>query len=161
MNRQAVEAAADRCVPAFLAPHGEKVQYLVVGVFNTVVGYAVWAALYGLLSHRTSYATILIVAYAIAIANAYVWYRFVVFRSHASIWPELPRFSTVYLATMAVNLVVFPIAVRWLPWNAYAIQALFTLGVVAASYTAHRSISFRVGRAPSPATRATIKRGTR
>jgi putative flippase GtrA len=157
VSRQAIEGVADRCVPAFLAPHGEKVQYLVVGVFNTVVGYAVWAALYGLLSHRTSYATILVVAYTISIANAYAWYRLIVFRSHDSIWRELPRFSTVYLATMAVNLIVFPIAVRRLPWNAYAIQAVFTLGVVAASYTAHRSISFRASRAPSPATRATTK----
>lgn len=161
MNRRAVEAAADRCVPAFLAPHGEKVQYLAVGALNTVVGYAVWAALYSVLSQSMSYATIMVVAYAIAIANAYVWYRLIVFRSHDSVWRELPRFSTVYLATMAVNLIVFPIAVRRLPWNAYAIQAVFTLGVVAASYTAHRSISFRVSRAPAPPTRSMAKKGTR
>jgi len=160
VNRRAVEAAADRCVPAFLAPHGEKALYLVIGAFNTVVGYAVWAALYGLLSHSVSYAAIIVVAYAIAITNAYVWYRLIVFRSHDSVWRELPRFSTVYLATMAVNLIVFPIAVRRLPWNAYAIQAVFTLGVVAASYTAHRNISFRASSPPAP-TPGMPKKGTR
>jgi putative flippase GtrA len=143
VSRRAVEAAADRFVPGFLAPHGEKLQYLVVGVFNTVFGYAVWAALYALLAQRLGYALVLVVSYAIAIANAYVWYRFVVFRSHNSVWRELPRFSAVYLATMVVNLIVFPIAVRRLPFNAYAIQAVFTLGVVVASYTAHKRISFR------------------
>ena len=149
MSRRGVEAAADRFVPAFLAPHGEKLQYLVVGAFNTAFGYAVWAALYALLSHRVGYAPILVVSYAIAIANAYLWYRFVVFRSHDSVWRELPRFSTVYVATMLVNLIVFPIAVRRLPLNAYAIQAAFTAGVVVASYVAHKNFSFRATRRTS------------
>ena len=117
MSRRAVEAAADRFVPGFLAPHGEKLQYLVVGVFNTVFGYAVWAALYALLAPRVGYALVLVMSYAVAIANAYVWYRLIVFRSHDSVWRELPRFSAVYLATMVVNLIVFPIAVRRLPIN--------------------------------------------
>jgi putative flippase GtrA len=142
VSRRAVEAAADRFVPGFLAPHGEKLQYLAVGAFNTAFGYAVWAALYALLSHRMGYAPILVLSYAIAIANAYAWYRFVVFRSHDSVWRELPRFSAVYLATMIVNLIVFPIAVRRLPVSAYAIQAVFTLGVVVASYAAHKHFSF-------------------
>ena len=59
MNRRAIETAADRLVPGFLVPYAEKLQYLAVGGFNTVFGYAVWAALYALLSHRLSYALIL------------------------------------------------------------------------------------------------------
>ena len=142
MSRRAVEAVADRFVPGCLEPYGEKLQYLGVGAFNTAFGYAVWAALYALLSHRVSYAAILVASYVIAIANAYVWYRFVVFRSHDSVWRELPRFSGVYVSTMVANLIVFPIAVRRLAFNAYAIQAVFTLGVVVASYTAHKHFSF-------------------
>ena len=158
MSRRALEAVADRFVPGFLAPHGEKLQYLVVGAFNTVFGYAVWAALYHLLSHRVGYAPVLVLSYTIAIGNAYVWYRVVVFRSHGSVWRELPRFSTVYLATMVVNLIAFPIAVRRLPLNAYAIQALFTLGVVIASYAAHKNFSFRAARErPRTARPATTK----
>ena len=142
MSRRAVEAVADRFVPGCLEPYGEKLQYLAVGAFNTAFGYAVWAALYALLSHRVGYAAILVASYVIAIANAYVWYRFVVFRSHDSVWRELPRFSGVYVSTMVANLIIFPIAVRRLAFNAYAIQAVFTLGVVVASYTAHKHFSF-------------------
>ena len=43
---------------------------------------------------------------------------------------------------MVANLIIFPIAVRRLAFNAYAIQAVFTLGVVVASYTAHKHFSF-------------------
>ena len=142
MSRRAIEAAADRYVPRFLVPHAEKLQYLAVGAFNTVFGYAIWAALYALLSHHVGYAPILVISYTIATANAYVWYRFVVFRSHNRVWRELPRFSSVYVATMLVNLIAFPLAVRWLPWNAYAIQAVFGVAVVVASYVAHKYFSF-------------------
>jgi putative flippase GtrA len=86
VNRRAIEGVADRCVPRFLAPHGEKIQYLVVGAFNTLFGYAVWAVLYDLLSGWLGYAPVLVASYAIAIANAYVLYRFVVFRSHGRVW---------------------------------------------------------------------------
>ena len=79
---------------------------------------------------------------AFAIANAYAWYRLVVFRSHVTVWRELPRFSTVYVTTLLVNLGVFPLAVRWLPYNAYAIQAAFGVVVVIASYVAHKNFSF-------------------
>lgn len=150
MNRRTIERAADRCVPRFLAPHAEKVQYLVVGAYNTVFGYVVWAVLYGLLAGVLGYAPVLVISYAIAIANAYVLYRFVVFRSHGRVWRELPRFSTVYLTTMVVNLIVFPLAVHRIPLSPYAIQALFTLAVVAASYLAHKRFSFGAG---APASR--------
>ena len=149
MNRRTIERVADRCVPRFLTPHAEKVQYLVVGAYNTVFGYVVWAVLYGLLAGLLGYAPVLVISYAIAIANAYVLYRFVVFRSHGRVWRELPRFSTVYLTTMVVNLIVFPLAVHRIPLSPYAIQALFTLAVVAASYLAHKRFSFGAGAAES------------
>jgi len=161
VSRRAIEAAADRLVPPFLAAHGEKLQYLAVGAYNTVFGYAVWAALYAALSHRVSYAVILVVSYAISITNAYVWYRLVVFRSHGRVWRELPRFSTVYVATMVINLIFFPIAVARLPFNAYVVQALFLCGVVVASYLAHKHFSFGTGRKRAPAPGATRPKETR
>jgi len=159
MSRRFIEAAADRLVPEFLAPQREKLQYLAIGAFNTAFGYVVWAALYRLLSPAVSYAPILILSYCLAIANAYVWYRFVVFRSHASVWRELPRFSGVYLATMVVNLIAYPIALHHLAVNAYVVQALFTLGVVVASYTAHKNFSFRAAGKKSPIAADPLSRG--
>ena len=142
-RRAWVERRADRLVPSQLLGHRDKVLYLVVGGWNTLAGYGAFAILYYLLSGALSYAVIIVMSYAIAIVNAYLGYRYVAFRSQNSIVREFPRFSAVYLATMVVNLAVFPVALRALPLGAYVVQALFTVAVVAASYLAHRNFSFR------------------
>ena len=137
------ERSADRLVPRPLQGHREQVLYLVVGGWNTLAGYGAFAILYYLLESQPSYAVIIFASYAFAITNAYLGYRYIAFRSHANVLREFPRFSAVYVATMIVNLAFFPLALQVLPMGAYAVQALFTAGVVVASYLAHKHFSFR------------------
>jgi putative flippase GtrA len=76
-------------------------------------------------------------------ANAYIGYRYVVFRSTRSVGRELRRFVAVYALTLAVNLVVLPLALHLLPWNVYVIQGLFTGIVVLLSHLGHEHFTFR------------------
>lgn len=117
--------------------------FLVVGAWNTVFAYAVWALLQSLLQTRLHYLVILVLAWPIAVANAYMCHRHFVFRSSGRVRDELPRFSLVYIATLLGAIVALPILLHALPFNIYAIQAGYTLAVVAASYSAHRFFSFR------------------
>ena len=121
----------------------EQVLYLAVGGWNTVFGYGVWALLQFLLGQYVHYLTILVISWPIAVLNAYVCYRYIVFRSREVIRRELPRFSTVYVATFLANLVVLPLAVQVLPLNLYVIQAGYVGASVVASYLAHKHFSFR------------------
>ena len=116
-----------------------------VGVWNTVFGYAVWATLQFALGETLNYLVIVLLAWPIAVLNAYVGYRYVVFKSSGSIVRELPRFSLVYLATLAANLVVLPVALALLPLNIYVVQALFAVVVVVSGYLGHKYYSFRGG----------------
>jgi putative flippase GtrA len=127
----------------------EPLAYLVVGAWNTAFGYAVFALLYYLLSAHLHVDVILVISYVLSIANAYVGYRWVVFRSTGSMRRELPRFSAVYLVTLAANLIVLPLALSWLPWSAYVVQGLFTVVIVALSYLGHKYFSFRGGSRPA------------
>jgi len=128
----------------------EQLLYLVVGGWNTVFGYCVWALMQYLLGDYLSYYVVILLAWPIAVLNAYVGYRYIVFRSRGPILRELPRFSVVYAATLVVNLALLPIALRVLPFSIYVIQALFTVVVVICSYLAHKHFSFRGGhRGPS------------
>jgi putative flippase GtrA len=144
-TRAAIERAADALVPRRLARYREQLQYLGVGLWNTVFGYCVWALLQYVLHDYINYLLIVVLAYPISIANAYVCYRYIVFRSHGRVWREVPRFSTVYLLTMAANLLLLPLLLRILPFNIYVVQALFTMAVVVVSYFGHRFFSFRGG----------------
>jgi putative flippase GtrA len=139
-----IERGVDRLIPRSLKQYREQVLYLIVGAWNTLFGYGVFVILYHVAGDQVSYAVIIVVSYVFAIFNAYLGYRYVAFRSHGAVIREFPRFSAVYLLTMVVNLVFFPIALRVLPISGYAVQALFTAGVVIASYLGHRYFSFRV-----------------
>jgi len=127
----------------------EQLLYLVVGGWNTVFGYGVWALLQSLLGAHLHYLVVVLLAWPIAVLNAYIGYRYVVFRSRGSILRELPRFSLVYLVTLAVTLVLLPIALNVLPFNIYVVQALLTTVVVVGSYLSHRYYSFGANRRES------------
>jgi putative flippase GtrA len=123
----------------------EQLLYLVVGGWNTVFGYGVWALMQYLLGDHVHYLVVVLLAWPIAVLNAYLGYRYIVFRSRGPVLTELPRFSLVYVATLIVNLALLPIALRVLPFNIYVVQALLLVIVVVCSYLAHKYFSFRGG----------------
>jgi putative flippase GtrA len=123
----------------------EQVLYLVVGGWNTAFGYGAWALMQFLLGGHLHYLVVVLLAWPIAVLNAYIGYRYIVFRSRGPVLKELPRFSLVYVATLLVNLALLPIALRVLPFNIYVVQALLTVVVVVCSYLSHKHFSFRGG----------------
>ena len=121
----------------------EQILYLVVGGWNTVFGYGVWAVLQYLLGSHLHYLVVVVLSWPLAVLNAYLGYRFLVFQSQGPLLAELPRFSLVYLATLIANLALLPLALNALPLSIYVIQALFTAAVVVISYVGHKYYSFR------------------
>jgi putative flippase GtrA len=124
----------------------EQILYLAVGGWNTVFGYAVWALMQFLLGDHLHYLVIVVISWPIAVLNAYLGYRYLVFRSRGPILRELPRFSMVYVSSLLLTLVVLPIALAVLPLSIYVVNGLFTAVVVVASYLAHQYFSFGGGR---------------
>jgi putative flippase GtrA len=119
-----------------------QVLYLVVGAWNTAFAYAEWAGLQYALQDHLHYLAILVLAWPLAVLNAYACYRRFVFRSSRSVRQELPRFSLVYFGTLVAGLAALPFLLRTLPFNIYVIQAGYTFVVVVLSYLAHRFFSF-------------------
>jgi putative flippase GtrA len=131
---------------ALVAARREQVLYLVVGGWNTVFGYGEWAVLQFLLGEHLHYLVIVVISWPIAVLNAYLGYRYLVFRSRGPILRELPRFASVYVTTLLATLVVLPIALHVLPFSIYVVNGLFTVAVVVVSYLGHKHFSFRGGR---------------
>src|SRR4051794_545714 len=59
----------------------EQLLYLVVGAWNTIFGYGVWAVMQYLLGDTLNYLVIIVLSWPIAVLNAYLGYRYIVFRS--------------------------------------------------------------------------------
>jgi putative flippase GtrA len=127
--------------------HREKILFLVVGGWNTLFGYLVWVVLQLLFYPALSYLVTLAISWPFAIANAYICYRYIVFRSRGPILKEIPRFSLVYIVVLFLDLVVLPILLRILPFNVYVCQAMFIFVVVIVSYVGHKYFSFGTGTA--------------
>lgn len=127
----------------FVLKHREKITYLFVGGWNTVFGYGVFALLYYLFSQRLHALMILVVSYVLSITNAYIGYRIVVFRSSGGVLREYLRFCTVYGGAFLFNIVLLPLFMNVLLFNAYASQALITVLTVLGSYVLHRNYTFR------------------
>jgi putative flippase GtrA len=132
-------------VGRFYARRREQILYLIVGGWNTTFGYGVWAAMQSLLGGHLHYLVVVVLSWPLAVMNAFLGYRLIVFRSQGPWLTELPRFSLVYLATLLANLALLPLALATLPLNIYVIQGLFTAAVVVVSYLGHKYFSFRGG----------------
>lgn len=126
-----------------LRPYRLQILYLAVGAWNTLFGYGVFVLLFYFFGSRVGASVVIVASYVAAVLSAYVGYRYLAFRSYDDVLKEFPRFSAVYLVTLIANLVFYPVVLRVLPLNTYAVQALFTGGVVIVSYLGHRHFSFR------------------
>jgi putative flippase GtrA len=126
----------------------EQILYLIVGGWNTLFGYSLFAGLYYLLHDVVGMPRVggsmlaLAMASVIGMINNYILYKIIVFRSHGSVRRELPRFLVVYVVALTVNLAVLPVALHELPFNVYAVQAGFTILIVVATYAANKYFSF-------------------
>jgi putative flippase GtrA len=130
----------------------EFVRYLLVGGFNTVFGYGLFAllnwAFTGMGSYSYLYAAIL--ANPITITVAFLGYKWFVFRTRGNYLAEWIRCVSVYGTTMLMGLaglsILVPILRRVLsnPVQApYLAAAITTCATVLISFWGHRSFSFR------------------
>ena len=133
-------------------PVGQFVRYIVVGGFNTVFGYALFALLTwsfkGLGPYNYMYAAVL--GNVIAISVAFLGYKWFVFRTRGNYLIEWMRCFGVYGGSALISLAGLPILVLILrhvlhrPGQApYLAGALLMMVTVLFSFFGHKNFSFR------------------
>lgn len=132
-----------RVVRELLVHRREQILFLVVGGWNTLFGYAIFALLYWLLHTLLPVTAILLVSYAVAFINNFLCYKYIVFRTRGGHVGEILRFMVVYVPILLANLIVLPLALRTLPLNAYVVQGIYTVVVVLLSYLGLKLFTFR------------------
>jgi len=121
----------------------QQIRYLMVGGYNTAVGYAVFGALLLLFDGVVHYTILLVVAWMISTVNAFVAYRLFVFRVRGHFFRDLARFSSVYLVALGINIVALPLVVAATHFPVFIAQGFVVLGTTVGTYTAHKYFSFR------------------
>lgn len=121
----------------------EKIRYLLVGGYNTAFGYILFVLLLMLLESHVHYLIVLVVSHVIAVTNAYLAYKFMVFKTQGQWLREFGKFNAVYLGVLAINLVALPAMVELLAISPAIGQAWFVVITVIVSYLGHKHFSFK------------------
>ena len=117
-------------------------RFVIAGVWNTIFGYGVFALLIAWFSDHVHYLFIAVLSNALAISNAYLVHKIMVFKTRGNYLKEYARYWVVYGASGVLGLGLLAVFVSGLGINIFLAQA----GVVAIqailTFTGHRSYSF-------------------
>jgi putative flippase GtrA len=148
-----VRFSSDKSVSQFI-------RYLLVGGFNTVFGYSLFALLNWLFTGLGTYSYMYAASLSnlVAITVAFLGYKWFVFRTRGNYLIEWVRCVGVYGSSMAIGLIGLPILVPILrghlqhPEGApYIAAAMLTVVTVFFSFLGHKRISFRRFQSDEPA----------
>ena len=119
-------------------------RFVLAGVWNTAFGYGVYllchAAVTAVGGH---YLLALLPAQVLAVSNAYVVHRRLVFSDHpVGLWTFI-RYNLVYWVTFGLNLAILPLIVETTHIDPRLGQAVFILCAAVGTYSAHKRFSFR------------------
>jgi putative flippase GtrA len=129
--------------------NSQKLRFLILGAWNTLFGYAAFAVGYLLLNRWLQYIVIAVLAHGVAVTQAFLVHKFLVFRSPGP-WPaEFARFNLTHLSTFAAGLAGLVILVDAFELHPLAAQAIVLAATVVVGYIAHARFSFNRSRPPA------------
>lgn len=131
--------------------HNRKAKFGLVGFLNTLIGYGAFASLETLFSlifpaRYIAYMAAIVLANVIAILNAYIFHRYVTFKSRTkgkAFVSEFCRFCATYLFAFLLNLFVLPFFVEILNIRPKLAGALAIPVCIIVSYIGHSRFSFK------------------
>lgn len=125
-------------------------RFVLVGIYNTAIGYVIFVAFAFAAGDRLHHQAILALSFAVSVVHAYAMQRILVFKSKNLIRLEFPRFVAVNLSGLAINAVLLEVLVR-LSMNLLLAQLIATGATTLISFIAHQAWSFRDSGRPSGA----------
>lgn len=121
-------------------------RYLLVGGFNTLVGYSLGVGLYLVLSPLLHILVIGVIANILAITISFTAYRRFVFRTHGHWLGEYLRSYVVYGGTAVFGIMLLWLLVDGLGMPIWVAQGIAILLTVIVSYLGHARFTFRRSR---------------
>lgn len=126
--------------------NNEKFRYLIIGAYNTLVGYGTFVLLWIFLGHTVHYMVILVISHIISVINAFLGYRILVFRKKGNLWVDFIKFNLVYLGAFLINILILPILIEFLNFHPLLAQAVIIAVTVVITYFLHSRFSFNIKR---------------
>ncbi|WP_046657854.1 GtrA family protein [Lysobacter capsici] len=121
----------------------EKYRFLVVGAWNTVIGYLIFVVVHLTIGDLVHSTVTVVIAYCIALPQSFLTQRLLVFRSAQGPWrTQFLRFLTSNSVIFGANLILLPLLVATTHIHPLVGQALFVAASTVATYLIHKHYSF-------------------
>ena len=138
-------------VNALKNKHQVKVRFVLVGIWNSIFGYGIFClfdTLFAwLLSSRSAaYMGAMVITQILGVINTYISHKYITFKSKTkgkAIIAEFFRFSTTYVVTLCLNLVLLPTFVEINHIHPKIAAAIIMIICAIISYFSHSMFSFR------------------
>lgn len=134
--------------------HGEKVRYLLVGVWNTAFGYGLYFLLITFfavplqtktgLTSRAAALAIQWAAWVVAVVQSTIAMKYFAFRSSGRLGPQILRAYVVYLPAQGLSSLILYASMRVLGLTALAGQLIAVVVTTIISYLGHKYFTFQV-----------------
>lgn len=119
----------------------QALRYIVTGMWNTLLGICVYAGLIMICGEKY-YLPLVILSNIISITNAYICYKFFVFKTKGNILKEYIKCYTVYGLSMLCSILLMYVFVDLFNLNAIASNIVITLMLTIVSFLGHKYFSF-------------------
>jgi len=148
----AANSSLDSLLAAGSLGHQTKMRFLLVGIWNTIFGYLAFVGLNYLASqfifqkNYVAYMFAAVISNILAIINAYLFHKYVTFRSDVrskEIIQEFFRFASTYLFTIFLALTLLPIIVEVIQIEPKIAGGILVPITTVISYFGHSRFSFR------------------
>lgn len=126
----------------FLRSHRDKVLYLIVGGWNTLVTYGLFSFFWFFFHGRLQPMAIILGAYMVGTINGFLTFRYLVFGPAGHPLVEYLKYQLVYAPLLVLNLAVLPLALKHTRLNAYLVQALFSIFAIIAGFLGNKYFTF-------------------
>lgn len=123
----------------------KRVSFLLVGGFNTLLGFGIYTFLTVWIfnSLKFGYLISLVISYAVGIVAGFYLYRKFVYKVKGNLFPDFIKFTSVYLFSIALNIILLPLLVQFTPLGPLISQALVIVATTLVSYFGHGYFSFK------------------
>ncbi|COI26131.1 GtrA family protein [Weissella confusa] len=122
----------------------ERVRFLLVGVFNTGFGFAIFSLFtYILKSFEYGYMVALVISQILATVVAFWLHKTVTFKAPGHLIRDFVRFAMVNSVSYVINLITLPVLVHGFDWNPYVGQFSLLLITTLISFVGHKYFSFK------------------